>query len=62
MVMRPGADEGNDIVRWGLFKEWNGALGGLLVACVGGNRLLKLGIAGRWEVEGISFWLPVISQ
>lgn len=62
MVMCPGTDEGDDIVEWRLFKEWNGALGGLLVACVGGNRFLKLGTAGRWEVEGVSFWLLVISQ
>lgn len=53
MVMCPGADSR---VGWhlGSAKE--------VVAMRRGNRRLKLGTAGRWEVEDVPFWLPVISQ
>lgn len=45
---------------WGLFIEWVvpwfSREGSVLGACIGGNRHLKLGTAGRWEVEGVPFW------
>jgi hypothetical protein len=57
MVMCPGADERNDGVGWGL---WNGALGGLLVACVVRNRLLELGTA--WSLLLVACNFPVKSE
>lgn len=41
-------------------EPWLSQEGSLLGACVGGDRCLKLGTAGRWEVEGVPFCLSVV--
>lgn len=61
MVMCHGADEG--MIMWGVTVLNSGMepwwpLSGMRRR----ERVLEVGTAGRWEVEGVPFWLPVISR